>query len=110
MSRGSRLREALFRRLPPSGALRPPLKGAVECVVRVRDPMPGVFREAIFLLDERYLGSDSVNREALLRQAREAALSYSADHRAVRTPSPALLLGSHALCLLLGVLLARLLL
>lgn len=107
MSRGGRLREMLFRRLPPSGGLRPPLKGAVARVIRVRDPMPGVFREAIFLLDESYLGCDSLDREALLRQAREAALSYSADHRAARAPSPALLLASHALCLLLGALLAR---
>ena len=109
MSGGGRLREALFGRLPPSGALRPPLKGTVSRVIRVRDPAPGVFREAIFLLDDSYLTRGGVDREALLQQAREAALSYSADHRAPRCPSPAVLLGSHALCLLLGGLLAFLL-
>lgn len=106
MSAAGRLHRALRA---PDGVWRPPLRGTVGRVIRVRDPVPGLFREALFLLDEAQAG-EGVDQKALLRQAREAALSYSAEYRARRSLSPLFLAGSHVLCLALGALLGRLLL
>lgn len=59
------------------------LHGTVGRVICVRDPVPGVFREAIFLLREDYLGSGG-DPKALLAEARRAASDYLAAHRSPR--------------------------
>ena len=51
--------------------VREVLKGSSEQIVRVRVPVPGVFREAVF-----FLRRGGRSREELLRQARRAAESY----------------------------------
>ncbi len=56
--------------------VREVLKGSSEQIVRVRVPVPGVFREAVFFLHEDYLRRGGLSREELLRQARRAAESY----------------------------------
>lgn len=65
------LLRALLRR-PAAGEV---LRGTADRVIRVREPVPGVFREAIFLLREDYLtrGGDE---QTLLREARRAANEY----------------------------------
>ncbi len=106
-ARLSGLLEAMSR---ARGEPRQALKGTLSRVILIRDPVPGVFREAVFLLNERYLSGESVSREQLLRQARQAALDYSAARRPPPRRSALPLLLSHLACLLLGALLARLLL
>lgn len=91
----------LVRRFRRIGSA-PPLKGTISRVILVRDPVPGVFREAVFLLHESYLDREGVSREALLREARRAALEFSAARRAPRRGSLPLLLLSHLLCAALG--------
>jgi len=103
----SDLRAAVF---PPRGSPPQVLKGTVSRVVLVRDPVPGVFREAVFLLCERVPDRAGMSREELLRQARQAALDYCAARRPPRRRSVLPLLLSHLACLLSGALLARLLL
>lgn len=51
------------------------VRGTADRVIRVKEPVPGVFREAIFLLREDYLtrGGDE---QRLLREARRAAADY----------------------------------
>ena len=68
-----RLRQHRRLRLPrrspgPSGAL----KGCMRQVIVVKPPDER-FREAIFILRDDYLADPQADREALLRQAREAA-------------------------------------
>ncbi len=73
-------------RLPRLGKKRDEaevLHGTVGRVICVRDPVPGVFREAIFLLREDYLGSGG-DPKALLAEARRAAAEYLAAHRSPR--------------------------
>lgn len=53
------------------------LKGSAEQVIRVRVPVPGIFREAVFFLHEDYLRRGDLSREELLRQARRAAEDYA---------------------------------
>lgn len=55
---------------------RPALRGAAERVIRVREPVPGLFREAVFFLQEDLLRRPPPGREELLRQARAAAEDY----------------------------------
>ena len=66
------LSRLLFPRRLRRGAV---VRGTADRVIRVRDPVPGVFREAIFLLREDYLtrGGDE---GALLREAKRAADAY----------------------------------
>ena len=91
----------LVRRFRRIGST-PALKGTISRVILVRDPVPGVFREAVFLLHERYLEGEGVSREALLREAKRAALEFSAARRAPRRSALPLLLLSHLLCAALG--------
>lgn len=57
-------------------ARREVVKGAAESVIRVRVPVQGVFREAVFFLHEDYLRRGDLSREALLRQAKASAEDY----------------------------------
>ena len=66
---------ALLRRLRRAPGRGEPIRGTADRVIRVREPVPGVFREAIFLLCEDYLTRGG-EREALLREARSAAADY----------------------------------
>lgn len=59
-----------------SGGRRDVIKGVSEQVIRVRVPVPGVFREAVFFLHEDYLRQKELSREELLRQAMSAAEAY----------------------------------
>ena len=52
------------------------VRGVSEQVIRVRVPVPGVFREAVFFLYEEYLRRGDLSREELLRQAMAAAEGY----------------------------------
>ena len=52
------------------------IKGAAEQIIRVRVPVPGLFREAVFFLHEDYLHRGDLSREELLRQAKQAATEY----------------------------------
>ena len=63
----------------PLSRLRPRrevVRGASEEVIRVLDPVPGLFREAVFFLREEELRRGEQSRETLLRQARQAAEDY----------------------------------
>ncbi len=53
-----------------------PVRGTVSGVIVVKAPAP-CFREALFILRDEYLGEGTQSRDALLRQAREAAASYT---------------------------------
>ena len=70
----SSLLRSLLRRLsaPAEAGV---VRGTADRVIRVRQPVPGVFREAIFLLREDYL-TDGGDEEALLDEARRAAAAY----------------------------------
>lgn len=50
------------------------VRGTADRVIRVKEPVPGVFREAIFLLREDYLTRG--DEQSLLREARRAAAEY----------------------------------
>lgn len=84
------------------------LKGSAEQIIRVRVPVPGVFREAVFFLHEDYLRRGDLGREELLRQARRSAEEYlrpfAPEKKTVLWwPYPLLLLAGTALGLGLGV-------
>ena len=86
------------------------LRGSTEQVIRVRVPVPGIFREAVFFLHEDYLRRGDLSREELLRQARRAAEDYVEPYlpekRAGRRWSyPLLLLAGLALGICIGLLL-----
>ena len=51
------------------------LRGTCDRVIRVKDPVPGVFREAIFLLRED-CWAHGADEKTLLREARKAAADY----------------------------------
>ena len=68
----SRLRQRLFRRRQKA----PPVRGTVSNLIVVKNPAP-CFREALFILRDDYLTDPNRDREALLRQAREAAASFT---------------------------------
>ena len=53
-----------------------PVRGTVSQVIVVKSPAP-CFREAVFILRDEYLTDEGASREALLRQAREAASSFA---------------------------------
>lgn len=59
-----------------SAVQREVVKGAAEQIIRVRVPVPGLFREAVFFLHEDYLRRRDLSREELLRQAKQAATEY----------------------------------
>lgn len=88
-------------------AMREVVKGSCEQIVRVRVPVPGVFREAVFFLHEDYLRRDDLSREELLRQARRAAADYLTPCLPQRPPRrwlpPALFFAGLALGLALGL-------
>lgn len=65
-----------LRALLPRQERRPPVRGTVSNVIVVKAPAP-CFREALFVLRDEYLGDGAQDREALLRQAREAAASFT---------------------------------
>ncbi len=65
-----------LRALLPRRERRPPVRGTVSNVIVVKAPAP-CFREALFVLRDEYLGDGAQDREALLRQAREAAASFT---------------------------------
>ncbi len=71
-----RLTQLGGRQNTQSGARREVIKGACEPVIRVRVPVPGVFREAVFFLHEDFLRREDLSREELLRQARRSAEDY----------------------------------
>lgn len=60
------------------------LKGTADRVIVIRDPVPGLFREAVFLLREDY--GEGLDRQELLLEARDAAFSYTASHLPARRP------------------------
>ena len=72
-----------LRRLRPAGRARP-VRGLVSNVIVVKSPAP-CFREALFILRDEYLAEG--DREALLRQAREAAAEFTGP-AAPRPPRP----------------------
>lgn len=61
-----------LRRETPRGEV---FRGTADRVIRVKDPIPGVFREAIFLLCEDYW-TRGTDEQTLLREARQAAAGY----------------------------------
>ena len=63
-----------LRALLPRQERRPPVRGTVSNVIVVKAPAP-CFREALFILRDDYLAEG--DREALLRQAREAAADFT---------------------------------
>lgn len=65
-----------LRTLLPRRKQRPPVRGTVSSVIVVKAPAP-CFREALFILRDEYLSDAAQSRDALLRQAREAAASFS---------------------------------
>lgn len=65
-----------LRSLLPRRERRPPVRGTVSNVIVVKAPAP-CFREALFILRDEYLNDGAQSREALLRQAREAAASFA---------------------------------
>ena len=65
-----------LRALLPRRERRPPVRGTVSNVIVVKAPAP-CFREALFVLRDEYLGDGAQDREALLRQAREAAAFFA---------------------------------
>lgn len=64
------------------------IKGAAEQIIRVRVPVPGVFREAVFFLHEDYLRRSDLSRDELLRQARRAASDYLRPMLPEKKPAP----------------------
>lgn len=62
--------------LPRRGERLRPVRGVMGHVIVVTSPAP-CFREALFILRDEYLDDEAQNREALLRQAREAASSFA---------------------------------
>ena len=53
-----------------------PVQGTVSRVIVVREPAP-CFREALFVLRDDWLMDPRRDREALLREAQEAAAAFS---------------------------------
>ena len=66
---------SFFARLRRDVPRREVIRGTADRVIRVTEPVPGVFREAIFLLREDYLRRDG-GEQRLLREARQAAVEY----------------------------------
>ena len=84
------------------------IRGVSEQVIRVRVPVPGVFREAVFFLHKDYLRRGDLSREELLRQAMTAAERYlrpcgGREETAPWWPKPLLMLLGLALGLGMGV-------
>lgn len=94
------------RQRPQTDTRREVIKGAAEQIIRVRVPVPGVFREAVFFLHEDYLRRSDCSREELLRQAKQAAAAYLRPMLPEKkaAPWPVLLLIGAALGFGLGVL------
>lgn len=63
-------------RKPAGQERRDVIRGAEEQVIRVRVPVPGIIREAVFFLHEDYLRRTDMSREELLCQARRSAEDY----------------------------------
>ena len=85
------------------------IKGSVDRVITVRSPVPGVFREAVFFLEDGYLCQRGFSREQLLQQARQIAAEYTAARLPPRTRQPFWpLLRSGAFCSGLTLLLMKL--
>lgn len=84
------------------------IRGAAEQIIRVRVPVPGLFREAVFFLHEDYLRRSDLSREELLRQAKRSAEEYLRPMIPGKKPKlwlyPCLLLAGLALGFGLGVL------
>lgn len=84
------------------------IRGSAEQIIRVRVPVPGLFREAVFFLHEDVLRRSDLSREELLRQARRSAEDYLRplipEKNNPRWPYPCLLLVGMALGFGLGVL------
>ncbi len=57
-------------------ARREVIRGSAEQIIRVRVPVPGLFREAVSFLHEDVLRRSDLSREELLRQARRSAEEY----------------------------------
>lgn len=57
-------------------ARREVIRGTAEQIIRVRVPVPGLFREAVFFLHEDVLRRSDLSREELMRQARRSAEEY----------------------------------
>ncbi|MBQ5977685.1 MAG: hypothetical protein IJL51_06080 [Oscillospiraceae bacterium] len=84
------------------------IRGSAEQIIRVRVPVPGLFREAVFFLHEDVLRRSDISREELLRQARQSAEDYLRpmlpEKKPGRWPKVLLLLAGMALGFGLGVL------
>ena len=95
-------------RLPRRGSAAVPVRGTVSNVIVVKAPAP-CFREALFILRDEYLEGEEQNREALLRQARQAAASFAGPgsptppRRFLWALLPLLLLAAGAALRILGV-------
>ncbi len=89
-------------------ARREVIRGSAEQIIRVRVPVPGLFREAVFFLHEDVLRRSDLSREELLRQARRSAEEYLRpmipEKKAALWPKFLLLLAGMALGFGLGVL------
>lgn len=84
------------------------IRGSAEQIIRVRVPVPGLFREAVFFLHEDVLRRSDLSREELLRQARRSAEDYLRpmipEKKTAVWPGLLLLLAGMALGFGLGVL------
>ena len=94
--------------LPPRRGAAVPVRGTVSNVIVVKAPAP-CFREALFILRDEYVSDAGENREALLRQARQAAASFAGPgsptppRRFLWALLPLLLLAAGAALRVLGV-------
>lgn len=64
-----------------------PVRGTVSQVIVVKEPGP-CFREALFILRDEALADPKRDREALLREAREAAAAFTGVKRRRLWPPP----------------------
>ena len=89
-------------------ARREVIRGSAEQIIRVRVPVPGLFREAVFFLHEDVLRRSDLSREELLRQAKRSAEEYLRpmipEKKAALWPKFLLLLAGMALGFGMGVL------
>ena len=64
-----------------------PVRGTVSQVIVVKEPGP-CFREALFILRDEAISDPRRDREALLREAREAAAAFTGAQRPRFRPPP----------------------
>ena len=67
------------------GREREVIRGSAGNVIIVKSPNTEYFKEAIFILCDDLFTRQGVNRSQILREARQAALSYTAAHTPPRS-------------------------